>query len=118
MPPSSRVTRFFQAFCFSRQPTPTLPVKVRNGKRSSVASRSPTAGSQFTTLNAPGGAPASCTISASVRASRGVWRAGFRTMLLPMARAGASLCATRFSGKLNGEIAAMGPRGTITVMAK
>ncbi len=75
-------------------------------------------GSQLTTLKAPAGAPASCTISASVSASSGVCRAGLRTMLLPTARQGASLCATRLSGKLNGEMAAIGPRGTMTVIAK
>jgi hypothetical protein len=39
-------------------------------------------------------------------------------MLLPIARQGASLWATRLRGKLNGEMAAIGPRGTRTVMAK
>jgi len=37
--------------------------------------------------------------------------AGFTTMVLPVARAGATLWATRFSGKLNGVIAEITPRG-------
>ena len=42
----------------------------------------------------------------------GSLRAGLSTTLSPAARAGASLCIARLSGKLNGEIASTGPRGT------
>src|SRR3712207_8436349 len=35
----------------------------------------------------------------------------------PTAMAGATLCATRFSGKLNGAMPSTGPRGTLRVTA-
>ena len=41
----------------------------------------------------------------------GVWGAGFSTIGHPAAIAGATLCATRLSGKLNGVIPAIGPSG-------
>ncbi len=41
---------------------------------------------------------------------------GLRTIELPEAIAGASLCAARLSGKLNGLIAAIGPIGKRRVM--
>lgn len=39
-------------------------------------------------------------------------RRGFTSTLAPQASAGATLCATRFRGKLNGENARTGPSGT------
>ena len=45
-------------------------------------------------------------------ALNGVWPAGLRTTGSPAAMAGASLCATRFRGKLNGLIAPTTPIGT------
>ena len=51
-------------------------------------------------------------ISASSIADSGVFGAGFSTTGAPTAMAGATLWATRFSGKLNGEIASTGPFGT------
>ncbi len=42
----------------------------------------------------------------------GVWLAGFSTTAQPAAIAGPSLCATRLSGKLNGEMAPTTPIGT------
>ena len=56
-----------------------------------------------TTLIQPGGRPHSSTSSSTERmADNGVWLAGFSTTGQPAAIAGASLWATRFSGKLNG----------------
>ncbi len=54
---------------------------------------------------------------ASVSAERGVWLAGFNTTGHPAAIAGASLCATRLSGKLNGLIAPITPIGMRNVNA-
>ncbi len=51
-------------------------------------------------------------------AVRGVLEAGLSTTALPPASAGATLWATRLSGKLNGEIAAMTPRGSRIVQPK
>ena len=52
-----------------------------------------------------------CCVRSSSRAESGVCVAGFRTTGHPAASAGASLCATRLSGKLNGLIPATGPIG-------
>ncbi|MBP2684811.1 MAG: hypothetical protein H6Q79_2850, partial [Deltaproteobacteria bacterium] len=80
--------------------------------RGSTVSHSPTVPPDpTTTLKTPGGAPASSRISASLRAVSGVVEAGFRTSVFPTARAGPTLCATRFRGKLNGVIAETTPRG-------
>ena len=49
---------------------------------------------------------------ASAIALNGVWLAGFSTTGQPAAIAGASLWATRLSGKLNGAIAPTTPMGT------
>ena len=45
----------------------------------------------------------------------GVWLAGFSTTGQPAAMAGATLCTTRFSGKLNGAMAPTTPMGTRNV---
>ena len=59
-----------------------------------------------TTLIQPGGRPHSSTSSStSAMDENGVWLAGFCTTAQPAAMAGASLWATRFSGKLNGVMA-------------
>ncbi len=47
-----------------------------------------------------------------IRAPIGVKLAGLRTNGQPTARAGATLCAARFKGKLNGDIKEHGPMGT------
>ena len=57
------------------------------------------------------GRAVSATISASTSAASGVFNAGLSSIGAPTAIAGATLCATRFSGKLNGVIASTGPRG-------
>lgn len=64
------------------------------------------------TAYASAGHPASRTIAWSARAESGVCDAGFWTTGAPTAIAGATLCAVRFSGKLNGVIARTGPMGT------
>ena len=48
----------------------------------------------------------------SLKEVNGVDEAGFKITLLPAAIAGATLCATRFKGKLKGVIAAIMPIGT------
>ena len=86
--------------------------------RSSSTSTSPIwADGPATTLSQPGGSPASSSSSASRSAESGVWLAGLRTTAQPAASAGASLCATRLSGKLNGEIAPTIPIGCRSVNA-
>ena len=81
--------------------------------RSSSTSTSPiSADGPTSTLSQPGGSPASCSSSASRSAESGVCDAGFSTTAHPAASAGAILCATRLSGKLNGLIAPTTPIGT------
>ncbi len=70
----------------------------------------------MTTLRWPDGSPhSSSRSSARVIAEIGVCDAGFRTTGQPAAIAGATLCATRLSGKLNGLIAPTTPIGRRSV---
>ena len=95
------------------QPTAPEPVNVISLTRSSSTSTSPIAPAEpETTLIQPGGRPASSSSSARKSAESGVADAGFRTTGQPAASAGAILCATRLSGKLNGEIAPTIPIGS------
>ena len=114
--PSSSLTRLRGARSCSFQPTSPEPVKVIMRTRSSSTSTSPISEAGPTsTLSQPAGRPASSSSSASSNAESGVWEAGFRTTGQPAASAGASLCATRLHGKLNGEIAPTTPIGLRTV---
>src|SRR6266536_5580893 len=109
--PSSSLTRFLGAPSASFQPTAPEPVKVSALTRSSSIKTSPISEAGPTrTFSQPGGRPASVSSSASSSAERGVWLAGFSTTAQPAASAGASLCATRLSGKLKGEIAPTPPQ--------
>ena len=60
----------------------------------------------------PAGTPAGSMISATVSIVSGSFDGGFSTIGLPDAIAGATLCAARFSGKLNGLIPAIGRSGS------
>ena len=111
--PSSRLTRFFAARSFSFQPTGPEPVNVSARTRSSSTRTSPISEAGPTsTFSHPGGKPASSASSARKSADSGVCDAGFSTTAQPAANAGASLCATRLSGKLNGLIAPTTPIGS------
>src|SRR5450830_490293 len=117
--PSSRVTIFMPASLAIWRPTGGLPVKLTMLVRSSITSLLPiVAPEPTTTWRTPSGRPAAARSSASRSAVSGVLEAGFSTTALPPASAGATLCATRLSGKLNGEIAAMTPRGSRIVQPK
>ena len=86
--------------------------------RSSSTSASPISDDEpERTFSQPAGSPASCSSPARKSAESGVAEAGLRTTGQPAASAGAILCATRLSGKLNGEIAPMTPIGTRIVNA-
>ncbi len=111
LPPSSSTTFFLPARSFIRQPTDGLPVNVRSLNRSSDTIRSPSSRLIGRTLTEPAGAPASSMISATVSMTSGSFDGGLRTIGLPLAIAGETLCAARFSGKLNGLIPAIGPIG-------
>ena len=67
------------------------------------------------TLNAPGGRPASASSSASMSAVSGVTEAGFSTIALPSARAGAIFHMACSSGKFHGVMAPTTPIGSRSV---
>ena len=116
LPPSSSTTFFLPARSFIRQPTDGEPVNVSSLKRSSSTIRSPRLRLIGRMLTAPSGTPDFSTISATVSIVSGSLDGGLRTIELPAAMAGESLCAARLSGKLKGLIAAIGPSGKRRVM--
>ena len=69
-------------------------------------------------MNTPFGTPASCRISAKIKAEVGVNSDGFRIMVQPAASAGATLQAIWFSGQFHGVIMPMTPTGSRTTMAE
>ena len=91
-------------------PTATPPVKVTRSTSGLVSiSSAISRGSPVTTDSISGGRPASYSMSASMSAASGVFSVGFSTMRLLVAIDGATLCATWFSGWLNGVIAEITP---------
>ena len=87
-------------------PTGGLPVKETLAGPGCRTSASPvTSPGPCTSSMTPSGRPASRKHSAIRMAVSGVSSAGFSTSVFPAASAGPTLCATRFSGKLNGVIA-------------
>ena len=112
--PSSRPTRLRGARARMPQPTSGDPVNVTRAMPGWSTMALPTVPPlPVTTCSHSGGRPHS-SISSSARAiaDNGVWLAGLSTTGQPAAMAGASLWATRLSGKLNGEIAPTTPIGT------
>ena len=110
--PSSSDTFFLWARWRMPQPTCDEPVKVIILTRSSSVSTSPISPERPTiTFSQPAGWPASANARASNSAESGVAPAGFSTTAQPAANAGPTLWQTRFSGKLNGEIAPTIPIG-------
>ena len=71
-------------------------------RRSSVTSSPASSFESGKTFRAPSGQPACCTGSARSSAAQRGLRRGLEHHGASMAIAGATLCATRFSGKLNG----------------
>ena len=99
------------------QPTPPEPVNVISFTRSSATSSSPIArrGAGDDVQPARRAGPPPRSSSARKSAESGVAAAGLSTTGQPAASAGAILCATRLSGKLNGEIAPTIPIGSRSV---
>ena len=117
--PSSSFTRFRAARRARSQPTSAEPVKVTSLTRSSSTIASPISlAGPTTTFSQPAGSPASSSSPARKSAESGVAVAGFSTTGQPAASAGATLWATRLSGKLNGLIAATTPIGRRIVNPK
>src|SRR4051812_48160812 len=104
LPPSSSVTCLRGADSRIAHPTGTDPVKETTGSRGSRTSSAATSFGTGNTDQAPAGRSVSARISPSSRAVSGVAGAGLTTIGAPTATAGATLWATRLSGKLNGAI--------------
>ncbi len=108
-------------FCTAAAPT-SLPVSVEpvneifaiDGWRASAA---PHVRPPVTTLNTPGGTPASSASSARRSAVSGVSGDGFSTTVQPAASAGISFHVAIISGKFHGTIAATTPTGSLRVYA-
>ena len=111
LPPSSSVIFLRGLSRLSCQPTSSEPVNVIPRTRPSAAMRAARSPDTGSTLIAPAGQSSSASSSASASDDSGVALAGLTMTGLPTASAGATLCATRFSGKLNGVIASTGPIG-------
>src|SRR6266508_4933551 len=113
LPPSSRVTFFkLPAAAWTMSlPTSVEPVKATLSTPSWAASGAPAVSpNPVTTLTTPSGTPASWMSLASNSADSGVCSAGFSTIQLPVARAGASFQAAMSSGKFHGMIWPTTPR--------
>jgi hypothetical protein len=82
-----------------------------------VVSRSPAASGPkpWTTLNTPGGMPASAKHSASIDPVMGDCSAGLSTTVLPNASAGANFQDSSIMGKFHGEMHAATPTGSRSV---
>ena len=115
-PPSSSTTFFLPARSFIRQPTDGLPVNESSLNRSSLTIRSPSSRLIGRIETMPSGTPTLSMISATASITSGSLDGGLSTIGLPEAIAGATLCAARLSGKLNGEMPAIGPIGKRRVM--
>ncbi len=67
------------------------------------------------TLSTPGGNPRAVAISPSANAVSGVWLAGFKITVFPIASAGATFHTAMSKGKFHGTIAATTPTGSRNV---
>ena len=115
LPPSSNESRVtcWAAACMIPLPTSVEPVKPILRIRGCVSSSAPTSRERLvvSTLNTPGGSPATSVIFAIASAVSGVAEAGLSTTVQPAASAGAILRVTIVAGKFHGVTAATGPIG-------
>ena len=115
LPPSSNDSRLIWRAAVSMIPLPTSvePVKPILRMSGCVSNSLPTRRERLvvSTLNTPGGRPASWVTWAMASAVSGVADAGFSTTEQPAARAGAILRVTIVAGKFHGVTAATGPIG-------
>ena len=103
---------FWAAYCMISRPVTVSPVNAILAIRLFEASALPiSAPGPLTMLRTPGGTMSSTT-SASFRIDHGVGLAGFSTVQLPAASAGAIFQAAISSGKLNGMIWPTTPSGS------
>jgi hypothetical protein len=118
LPPSSNCT-FFRLpalACTMRRPVAVLPVNATLAMPSCSAMYWPaTAPRPGTMLTTPSGMPASAISSAIFRLDNGVISAGFITMVLPAASAGAIFQLVNISGKFHGTTWPTTPTGSRSV---
>ncbi len=93
------------------RPTSVEPVNAILSTSGCLTSAAPVSPSPVTTLSTPAGKPTVCAISANSSAVSGVNSAGFKTTVLPMARAGATFHDSINSGKFQGMICPTTPIG-------
>ena len=120
LPPSSSVTRLIVAAAPAAIPRPTSvePVKAILATSGCSTRRDPqTLPGPATTLSTPSGRPASSAILSSSSAVSGVSSAGFSTIVLPAASAGAAFQEAITSGKFQGTIRPTTPSGSRKVMS-
>src|SRR5690606_32340835 len=118
LPPNSmEVFLTVPAHCWIRVlPTPVEPVKVSFLTLGLPVISPPMALDEepHSTLNTPGGTPASSAKTAMAKAERGVSLAGLATKVQPAARAGATLRAIMALGKFQGVMEATTPTGCLS----
>ena len=115
LPPSSKDTSFTPsatAFMMAA-PVRDSPVKVTASMPGWVVSASPAepGPKPCTTLNTPGGTPASWKASAISTADEGVSSDGLQMMVLPQISAGAAFQVSERMGRFQGEMLATTPSG-------
>ena len=116
LPPSSRLTRFTRAAApaWIARPVAFEPVNVIASTSGWATRAAPTVSPvPWTTLNTPGGIPASSASSAMRTAVMGVCSAGLRTTLLPAQSANVAIAAAAV-GPFHGMIAPTTPSGSRT----
>ena len=114
LPPSSKVTGmiFSAAYCMIKRPVVVSPVKAILAMRRLLAKGLPASTPKpLTTFNTPGGSK-SLINSIKIIMLAGVCSAGFSTMQLPAAKAGASFQIAINSGKFHGIICPTTPKGS------
>ena len=119
-PPSSNETRvrFFAADAAMRLPVSVAPVKATLSTCGCSTRRAPTPPSPVTTLNTPGGNPASINRFANSIVEIDACSEGLTTKVHPAARPGANLNVNNNPGEFHAVIAATTPTGSRLVYMK
>jgi hypothetical protein len=114
LPPNSRITLFILGYpYFESISLPTLvdPVNVTISTKWCSVRAYPTSPYPVRIFITPSGNPASLISSAIFKAVKGVYSAGFKTPVHPVANKGASFPHNNFKGKFQGIIPATTPTG-------
>ena len=120
LPPISAITRLiwrwpgcsFAAVSRMFRPAAQEPVKTIVWMRGSLTSALPGSSPPGSRCSASSGTPAACSASTTAFAHAGACSAGLRTTALPVASAAETMPAAIASGKFQGAITPVTPRGT------